>query len=603
MPEPRPSAAVPIEPFDPLTEEGAAELRRRIERATPRRVERGELDGHIGLSSRELYELGVTVAPVGLRGVPSAVGGRMLVLLGAVLGTALLALAASVLLEPLLGVVLGDDVRYAKDRGLASGLGLAVFVGLPGWGLLILSGFGVRRIRAGLDARRRSIVDRATPAADDAEARATVAVVREPGVLRVALLSLRGDAEDAARVELRTLAEERIPDDEPGRAEDAVARLSEVALRADAGRAVPWTGRRPSPRPGASASASASPADAGGRADRALVAAARAALPPVDPREPVGPHWDPEPLTDGGRAEIAARLVRARPLLWNAGMLDALTVDAGRRRPRAPRAWPGDRKRREPLPTRLPAGRRAALGAVAWFAFLVCLAAVGGMDGAENPQANRVLGAVTFSVAALIGGNLWWWRHHGPGRRLLRSVGDAARVPGRGLERGVPGPGGRVLVLHGRKDDGVDRIELVHARAVPGEERGRLQVRTLAWREVERDGVERPDEVAQHFWTVADDAGFVTGRGEREAGTVRRINAALGRVVERRRATLLVREPLVWAAAPLAVLSLLVAVVVVFPGDHDREGLALSICLACWPLAAAVVLWRAARRVHDPVDE
>jgi hypothetical protein len=338
------------------------------------------------------------------------------------------------------------------------------------------------------------------------------------------------------------------------------------------------------------------------------VAAARAALPAVDPREPVGPHWDPEPLTDAGRAELAARLVRARPLLWNAGVLDALRVDPGRRRNRGPRPWPGARKRREPLPSRLPDRRRVLLGWVAWIAFLVCVVVLGGIDRADDPQGNRAVGAAAFAVAAGLFGHRWWWRRHGPGRRLLRSVGEAARVPGRGLERGVPGPGGRVLVLHGRgngRDDGreSDRVELVHVRAAPGEEQGRLQVRTLAWREVPRHGVERPEEVAQQFWVIADDAGFATGRAERDAGTIRRINAALGRAVAARRSAELAREPLAWTAVLAATGTAALAVALVIVGWNEESGLALDLALRSWPLAAGVVLWRAARRVHDPVEE
>jgi hypothetical protein len=172
----------------------------------------------------------------------------------------------------------------------------------------------------------------------------------------------------------------------------------------------------------------------------------------------------------------------------------------------------------------------------------------------------------------------------------------------------VPGPGGRVLVLHGRgngRDEGQgrDRVELVHVRAVPGEEQGRLQVRTLAWREVDRDGVEHPDEVAQQFWVIADDAGFATGRAERDAGTIRRINAALGRAVAARRSAELVQEPLAWAAGLLAAITALLAVALVAVGRDEESGLALDLALRCWPLAAGVVLWRAARRVHDPVEE
>ena len=58
-------------------------------------------------------------------------------------------------------------------------------------------------------------------------------MLRGPGVLRVQLLWVRGDARDASCVEVRTLAERQIEEDDAGRAEDAVAELSEIALRAD----------------------------------------------------------------------------------------------------------------------------------------------------------------------------------------------------------------------------------------------------------------------------------------------------------------------------------------------------------------------------------
>ncbi|WP_022929859.1 hypothetical protein [Patulibacter americanus] len=597
MPEPDPSAAGTSPAFDPLTDGGAAELRRRIEQAPPRPVPRAELDGHVGLSSRELYELGVTFAPVGLRGVPSAVGGRLLVVVGAVIGTLLLAMAAAALLDPLFGELFGEEVlRETVDRGLESGAGLGAIFGFAGAAGIAAERFAVRRVRRGVMVRRRATAGTAAPAADDPEARATVAVVREPGALRVSLLWARGHAEDAALLEVRSLEEERVPDDDPGRAEDVVGRLAEVALRADAGRTVAWP--RDDGRPAGPATARDARRD-----DRALVAAARADLPAVDPREPVGPGWDPEPLTDAGHAELAARLVRARPLLWNPAALERVAVDPRDPRGHRPPQWPAEAERRAPLAPAIPKGvRRRRLG-TAWFALFVAMVVFGGISRADVPATNRIIGypAVALAVALILG--LRWRERRAPGQRLRRSVLDAARVPGRALERGVPGPGGRVLVLHGTHE-GRDRLELVHARAAPDDGKGRLQVRTLAWRVLTPDDVEEPREVVQELWAIADDAGFVTRRGEQDAGTVQRINTALGRAAERRRAAALGREPLAWAAGVLlGVFGLILLVQVVTGGSEADPGLAMDLCLTLWPLAAAVVLWRAARRVRDPVED
>ncbi|MGX6449480.1 hypothetical protein ACVU7I_15655, partial [Patulibacter sp. S7RM1-6] len=162
---------------------------------------------------------------------------------------------------------------------------------------------------------------------------------------------------------------------------------------------------------------------------------------------------------------------------------------------------------------------------------------------------------------------------------------------------------GRLLVLHGRRD-GRERLELVHVRPAPDDEpRGRLQVRTLAWRPVDVAGGEDPRTAVQEWWTIADDAGFVTARRRDEAGGVQRLNAALGRAVARRRAIRLRSEPLAWAAAVAFAFALVMALGVAVGDDAFDDGAALAVTVVVWPVLLGTVLWRAARRVRDPVAD
>ena len=92
---------------------------------------------------------------------------------------------------------------------------------------------GIRAVRRLAADRRRAARQTARRASNDPHGRATVGMLRGPGVLRVLLLWVRGDARDASCVEVRTLAEHEIDEDDAGRAEDAVAAMSEIALRAD----------------------------------------------------------------------------------------------------------------------------------------------------------------------------------------------------------------------------------------------------------------------------------------------------------------------------------------------------------------------------------
>ncbi|MGX6450233.1 hypothetical protein ACVU7I_19505, partial [Patulibacter sp. S7RM1-6] len=176
------------------------------------------------------------------------------------------------------------------------------------------------------------------------------------------------------------------------------------------------------------------------RTSRALVRAVRRRLPTVDPREPVGWGWDPEPLTDGGRAEMAARLVRARPYLWNAAALERLAVDPARPLDHEPAEWPADRARREDLPPAFTPGRRAGLRTLGGLAAGTWIVALGGIDAADDPRSQRVVAWTAFVVAALVVARLRRGERRRPGRALLESVREAARTPHTRLEGGVPGP-------------------------------------------------------------------------------------------------------------------------------------------------------------------
>ena len=77
------------------------------------------------------------------------------------------------------------------------------------WGGLALMRRGIRAVRRLAAERRRAARHTARRASNDPHGRATVGMLRGPGVLRVLLLWVRGDARDASCVEVRTLAEQR----------------------------------------------------------------------------------------------------------------------------------------------------------------------------------------------------------------------------------------------------------------------------------------------------------------------------------------------------------------------------------------------------------
>lgn len=581
-----------LDDLDALEERGAAELRRRVAEAEPVRLRRNELDGHVALSRSELYELGCTVRPLGLAGIPSALAGRLQVVAGALLASAGLAGALVPTLTPILGL-LGEVFRDPDPTETEAGFAAAgMFLAAAAGGLALLRR-GVRRLRRQAELRRRAAPAEAFDPSDDPLARTTVAVLRDVDELRVQLLWMRGDPEDPAYVETRVLAERRVEGEDRYGAEDAVLELLDVAARADAARGL------------GIGTAAAGPGEA--TSGRALVAGAeRRGAAPVDPSKPIADGWAPEPLTDEGAAELASRLVLARPVRWSAASLAPLVVDPAHLSDREPRPWPASRSRTGPGAPRVAPRLRRWLRGVAGTALGVWILAASSTKDAGDHTVARWIAYPALALGAGLLLGMWWRERRDPGARLLSSVrAAAASVAPRALERGLSGPAGRVLVLRGSRS-GADRFELVHVRPAPADgQRGDVEVRTLAWRRVGPGDAIGPRTLALELWRVADDAGFVLERRERTARALRRLAVTLGRRAAPS-ATGLAREPLVWLAATVPVLLVVAAVRHTFglsDGGWLEHGLANRILSFAWPLLAGWLLVRSARRFRDPYAE
>ena len=305
------------------------------------------------------------------------------------------------------------------------------------YGGLTLLRRGIRGLRTLAAKRRLAGGHAARRPANDPHGRATVAVVRGPGLVRVQLLWVRGDAEDAAYVEVRTLAERQIEEDDAGRAEDAIAALSEIALRADnahalrrdGGLAALGLGRRRHPSV----------------AERPRVPDA----PPEDePPLEVGPEWEPEPLTDAGQAELSRRLVPGA----------ARALERGGARAAARHA----RGRRAARPAAVAAQRSAARCATAcasrplglWTGIVTFVVAMFSGDDAPLSDDAVVIGCAGLAVAvvAALVPRVLAPAQAGPPAGAAPSAPPLARPP-RALEQGLPGSAGLVFAV-ARGDDG-----------------------------------------------------------------------------------------------------------------------------------------------------
>ena len=275
---------------------------------------------------------------------------------------------------------------------------VVLLVALAAGGLALMR-FGIHRLR-GLDAeRRRAATQAARQASNDPHGRAAVAALQGPGVLRVQLLWIRGDSLDPSFAEVRTLAERRVEEDDGGRAEDAVAELSEIALRADSAHALRHQSglralglRRRRQRPGDRLSPPAA-APAAEKAERA-----------------VDLGWRPEPLTDEGQGELARRLVTAERERWSASVLEPLLVTRAADAPRDAPPWP-ERRKAKPIKNDLVVMRRywmwgaivtaglalAADGDAALRVAIAGVAAVVALAAGLGPRLSRATGAVLGS--------------------------------------------------------------------------------------------------------------------------------------------------------------------------------------------------------------
>ena len=544
--------------LDPLEPRGAAELYRRVAEAPVQRVPRVELAGHIGLTDRELSRLGCTTASPGIRGAAAMVGWRVVAFAGAVLAALGLAMVAGGTVVPLLGG-LGDPDPVDVPRG--SGLAVIAIGFAAGGGWLLRR--AVRALRR-LSARRRRPGERVTSPVNDRHARATVAVLRSPGTLRVQLLWIRGAAGDPADAEIRVLAEREIDEDDGGRAEDAVAALSELAMRADTAHALRWSHglaalglrrrfrRRPAPRQTPRQERS------GDRFDPA-----------------VEPDWAPAALTDEGAAELARRVAVAPGERWTAASLAPLLVERPDPRLPVPRVWPEELGRARRRPTRLAHLRQ--LRAVIWIGCTTFVFAM--FSGGDEAPPTAI--AVVIGIAGLAAAAAAWIarrrvRARHPALRLWRAARAAA-------------PGGVFAVARGS-----DRTVLLHVRAALNDEQGgELEVRTLA----RCDDTDL--ETVRTLWTVADDAGMRSESAGEQAHRVRSLLARLGRVTALPDSSL-AREPLVWIAALVVPLLVAASVKHFIAGTWFEDGVGNRVLSYSWPIIAAVLLVRAARDLRDP---
>jgi hypothetical protein len=553
--------------FDPLEPEGAAEFYRRMEAAEPRRIPRADLDGHVGLTARELHEVGCTLEPLGTMRLGAAIGWRVVVVAGAFAASVLLAVGLLFVAGALglLGPPLDPPVLLLGNAGVAL---------LIAYGGLALMRLGIRRLRRLAAERRRAGPHAARPPSSDRHGRATVATVRGPGVLRVQLLWLRGDGKDPRYVEARTLAERRFEDADAGSAEDAVAELSETALRADRAHALRHQGgfaalgvRARRRRPG----------------DRLTMPGPPSA--PDDVEREVGVDWRPEPLTDEGQAELARRLVTAKVERWSASVLEPLLVAHPADVTPRPPAWPERRKAEPPKSDFLVVRRYYLCGGIAAALFALL---------AEGDSAVRLMVAaagVAVAAAAAIGPRLW--AGHRQAERLTRRVRRAAASPPRALEEGLPGAAGLFAVARGRGRG----IALLHVRpAVVDGRRGELEVRTLA----AVPGAEDDLDTLGSLCAIADEAQHQSRTVGRTSRTVRSLTARLGRVPAQAGAPRLREEPVAWTAA-LPVLGLLaLSVKHTVAGTWLEDGIHGRTLGFAALLLASYLLLRAARRIRDP---
>jgi hypothetical protein len=553
---------------------GAAELGARIEAAEPLLVRRDALEGRCGIEDRELWQLGVRTAPAGAL----STGGGILLRLVIVAAIAAMGLCLAIVVAG--GASLGDaDSRL----GVPAGVAILVFVLLVAHALLRLAWSAAGRERERRLARRRVAVRAVAPLLDP-NGRLTVAVLDGPGVLRVLLLWLRGHPQDADMLEARVVAERRVPRDEPSRAEDAVAALSDVAMLAT---------RMSTDACNVEAAAGAcGPLPATSPAAASRLVGARTSGSPIAARVTasrmrVGPDWQPDGTTEEGEAELARRLCRAKPRRWSAELLVPLIVDDVReaRGAAPPMPTSTERKRRAPRPAWVTA---PALAGVAFLLYFVVSAPSAGL-ATEIVMRGLFLAAAGWIAWKVFRPQILELPHRWRRRPLMRRVDDAACDAAASLESGLPGGHGTVVVATAEQN-GRRVVRLVHLRRIVDAPEGTLEARVLAERHLEPE--DDPCETVGRFLIVADDQAFTTQRGRERVERLRRLSRRLGVTSGRGRGRgALLREPLALLAVPaLALTGVLAILAVVFAfmdGDQALPFLAASVVLGA--VAAALI--------------
>jgi hypothetical protein len=408
----------------------------------------------------------------------------------------------------------------------------------------------------------------------DPNGRLTVTVLDGPGVLRLLLLWVRGHPQNAEVLEARVVAERRVPRDEPSRAEDAVAALSEVAMLATRAR----TNVRDVP---------AASEEVASRLVEARLSGTPAAPPATASRMRVGPKWQPDGTTEEGEVELARRLCLAKAQRWSAELLAPLVVDDVReiRGAAAPMPTSAERKARRPRPGWVTVPALVAVAALMYFV-------------ASSPSASLGTEVVMRSLFLAAAGWVAWKAfrpqiqelpHRWRGRPLLRRVDDAACDAAASLESGLPGGHGAVVVALAEQNER-HVVRLVHLRRIVDAPEGTLEARVLAERRLEPEDDVR--ETVGRFLIVADDQAFTTRRGRERVEGLRRLSRRLGVTSGRGRGRgALLGEPVALLAVPVVVLAALLAllsVVFAFSGGGDAlVFLAAAAVLAA--VAAALV--------------
>jgi len=524
---------------------GVDELEARIETAEPRILPRAALDGRCGLPGSELWRLGVETVP------PSALsfGGSVLLRLAVLGATSAVAFSLS-MAAGMLSLLDEHDL----STGVPGGIAVAVMFAGIAYGC-----FQGAWAAAGRERERRLDLRRAAPRAvaprEDPHARFTVAVLDGPGVLRVLLLWLRGHHEDADLLEVRVLAERRVPRDEPARAEDALAAFSDTVLLATHAQQTPEL--RPA--------TSAEPTDAVRRALRATHDGDRAADRASAPTLRVGPDWHPDGTTEAGESELARRLVLARPERWSAELLAPLVADgiaAGEKTVPEP-AQAHERTPERPRRLWVTAPGLVLVTSLLYFVF----SATGDELALEVTMRSIFLAAAAFTTWRVFGPQLRELPHRRRRRPLLRRVDEAASDAAGPLEEGLPGGHGTVVVTATRAPGG-QLVRLVHLRRIVDAPEGTLEARVLA-EQVAARGAEAREAIGR-FLLVADDQAFTSGRGRRSLARLRRFARALGVTPGAAPARGQRADAVAVLAVPPGVLSVGLALVAIYEGLTGR---------------------------------